>query len=99
LEQVHNGDVQEVVVTYKDRLCRFGHELVEWIFEKANVKFVVLGTNDNVQDLTRELSDDLLAITTVFVAKNNGFRAASLRKQRKEALVHKEEIDNGTQKE
>jgi predicted site-specific integrase-resolvase len=83
LEQVHSGTVTEVVVTYRDRMCRFGYELVEWIFKKANVKLVVLGTNDDVKDMSRELSDDLLAITTVFVAKNNGLRAAHYRKQRK----------------
>jgi putative resolvase len=85
LEQVHSGNVKEVVVTYKDRMCRFGFELVEWIFKKANVKFVVLGTNTDVKDISRELSDDLLAITTVFVAKHNGQRASYYRKQRKDA--------------
>ena len=32
LELVHKGDVAEVVVAYRDRLCRFGIELIEWIF-------------------------------------------------------------------
>jgi predicted site-specific integrase-resolvase len=95
LEQVHSGDVDQVVVAFKDRLCRFGFELVEWIFKKANVKLVVLGSNTDTKDISRELSDDLLAITTVFVAKNNGLRAASYKKQRKEANqknVEKERI-------
>lgn len=83
LESVHSGNVSEVVVAYKDRLCRFASELVEWIFKKSNVKLVVLNTHDDVKDMSRELSDDLLAITTVFVAKNNGLRAAHYRKQRK----------------
>ena len=85
LEQAYNGTIEKVVVAYKDRMCRFGLELVEWIFEKSNVKFVVLSKDAEEQDSSRELSDDLLAITTVFVAKNNGIRAAKYRKQRKEA--------------
>src|SRR5205085_7590012 len=28
-------EVEEVVITRKDRLCRFGSELVEWIFDTA----------------------------------------------------------------
>ena len=92
LEQVHSGNVKEVVVTYKDRLCRFGFELVEWIFKKANVKLVVLGSDTSTKDMSRELSDDLLAITTVFVAKHNGQRAAYYRKQRKE--TEKTSIEN-----
>ena len=84
LERVSNGDIKEIVVTYRDRVCRFGYELVEWIFKKSNAKIVVLNSNPDAQDISRELSDDLLAITTVFVAKNNGLRAASYRRARKE---------------
>jgi predicted site-specific integrase-resolvase len=83
LERSHQGLISELVVSYKDRLCRFGYELVEWIFEKANVKLVVLNQNLEEQGTTRELSDDLLAITTVFVAKSNGLRAGQYRKERK----------------
>lgn len=82
LEHVHNGDVEQIVVTYRDRVCRFGYELVEWIFKKAAVKLVVLGS-DIGSDRTNELAEDLLAITTVFVAKNNGLRAGKLKQLRK----------------
>ena len=82
LEAVHKGDVGTVVVTYKDRLCRFGNELVEWIFKKANVKLVVLSKSDEEDDPSREVSEDLLAITTVFVARNNGLRAGRYRRER-----------------
>ena len=84
LEAVHKGTVDTVVVTYKDRLCRFGNELAEWIFKKADVKLVVLSKGDDQEDPSRELSEDLLAITTVFVARNNGLRAGRYRRQRNE---------------
>ena len=45
LEDVYKGNIQEIVVTYKDRLCRFGFELVEWILKKHNVKLLVLNTS------------------------------------------------------
>ena len=77
LERVHKGVVDEVVVRHKDRLCRYGLELVEWIMEKAGTRLVVLCTPDDEKDnSTRELADDLLAITTVFVARHNGRRSA-----------------------
>jgi predicted site-specific integrase-resolvase len=84
LEQVHNGTIQEVVVTYKDRMCRFGFELVQWIFKKSNAKLVVLGANSEIKSTSNELSEDLLAVITVFVAKNNGLRAGQYRRDRKE---------------
>lgn len=91
LEQVNKGDISQVVVTYRDRLCRFGFELVEWILKKSNVKLVVLNSNIDQKDISRELSDDLLAITTVFVARNNGLRAGAYRRERKEIEDAKKE--------
>ncbi len=89
LERVHDGFVEKVVVAYKDRLCRFGSELVEWIFKKADTKLLVLSRNEDVHDLSRELSEDLLAITTVFVAKNNGLRSGLYKKERQKRTSRK----------
>ena len=36
------GDISEIVVTHRDRLCRFGFELIERIVSKFNGKIVVL---------------------------------------------------------
>lgn len=94
LEQVIKGDIEKIVVTYKDRLCRFGIELVEWLFKKFNVKLLVLSQNIDQKDISRELAEDLLAITTVFVARNNGLRAGAYRRQRKEASIRDEEGEN-----
>ena len=82
LEEVHKGNVGKIVVTYKDRLCRFGGDLMDWIFQKADVKLLVLNQDYKETDPTIELADDLLAITTVFVARNNGLRAGRYRKER-----------------
>src|SRR5690606_14267084 len=97
LEQVYDGIVEEVVVTYKDRLCRFGFELVEWIFKKSGTKLVVLSqTERNEENDSRELAEDLLTITTVFVARNNGLRAGQKRKRRKEIENDKDNKRNKT---
>ena len=82
LERVHSGTVSEVVVRHKDRLCRYGLELLEWIFKKAGTKLVVL-SHEQEASSTKELADDLLAITTVFVARHNGQRSAENRRKRK----------------
>ena len=42
LESANSGDVGEVVVAHKDRLSRFGFELIRWIIEKHGGKLVVL---------------------------------------------------------
>jgi predicted site-specific integrase-resolvase len=86
LERVNQGNVKTVVVTYRDRLCRFGIELVEWIFKKADVKLLVLDRIDNEKNSSLELAEDLLAITTVFVARNNGIRAGQYRRERSKKM-------------
>jgi predicted site-specific integrase-resolvase len=92
LDNAHNELVQEVVVTHRDRLCRFGFELIEWLFEKYKVKLVVLSALSEKQGETsgscestgayNELAEDLLAVTNFFVARNNGLRSAHNRRCR-----------------
>jgi predicted site-specific integrase-resolvase len=82
LERISTGTVRELVVTHKDRLARFGVELVEWICRQHETMLVVLGDVEVPAD-EDELRDDLLAVTTFFVARNNGRRSAENRKRRK----------------
>jgi putative resolvase len=99
LERVLAGLVKEVVVMHKDRLCRFGSELMELIFKQTGTKFVVHCASDGAEEDTRELADDLLAVTTVFVARHNGLRSGANRRRRaatKEAQdVDVEESERG----
>jgi putative resolvase len=93
LDKISSNMVEEVVVLHKDRLCRFGFELVEWICSKHSTSLIV-HNKAGVDCDQRELADDLLAITNYFVAKNNGRRAAKNRKERKKA-----ELDQRIQKQ
>jgi len=82
LELVFNRTVQEVVVAYKDRLCRIGFDLFETIFRSHQVRLLV--QNQTLGGRQEELDEDLLSIVNVFVAKNNGRRSANNRKRRRE---------------
>ena len=81
LDKTFAGLVQEVIVLHKDRLCRYGIEILEFIFQKFGTKFVVHSQETKVDD-TKDLADDLLAITTIFVARHNGRRSAANRRRR-----------------
>jgi predicted site-specific integrase-resolvase len=73
MDLAHKGELQEVVVTYKDRLCRFGFELFEYILEtQSNAKIMVLCHNSTSKE--SELATDLLSIITVFSARMHGLR-------------------------
>jgi putative resolvase len=83
LERVNQGMVQKVVVRHRDRLCRFGFELLEFIFQQKGVQLLVHSKGNDMEDDTQELADDLIAITNFFVARANGKRSASNRRERK----------------
>ena len=73
MDLAHKGELQEVVVTYKDRLCRYGFELFEYILEtQSNAKIMVLCHNSTSKE--SELATDLLSIITVFSARMHGLR-------------------------
>ena len=83
LELAIKGDIQEVVVTHKDRLCRFGFELIEWIVQTfSHGRIVVLDQQKKSQQ--EELVDDLISIITVFSARIYGSRSHSIKKALKD---------------
>lgn len=85
LDEVEAGRVAKVVVTYRDRLARFGIELLEHTFRKHGTALdVVSRDEDAAQDAAQELGEDLLAVCNYFVAQNNGRRAAAQRRSRRE---------------
>jgi len=88
LESAKNGYVEEVVVTHKDRLCRFGFELVNRIItEWSNGKIVVLDHKETSPE--QELVSDLLSIVTVFSSRLYGLRSHDIKRKIKESTSTK----------
>jgi predicted site-specific integrase-resolvase len=61
LEQSMQGNISEVVVAHRDRLCRFAYELLGWIFSYNGIKLVVLNQEKD-ESPDSELTDDILSI-------------------------------------
>jgi predicted site-specific integrase-resolvase len=82
-----NGKINEFVVVHKDRLTRFGYELVEnliKIYSKGEIKIIKQKKDIEPEE---ELVSDIMQLMNVFVARMNG-----LRKYKK----NKEKIENDT---
>lgn len=73
LELVFSRQVTEVVVAHKDRLCRFGFELFEFIFQKHGAVLKVL-EDQGIKEPIQEFAEDVLSIVTVFTARYYGSR-------------------------
>ena len=80
IELINKKQVDIIVVLYKDRLLRYGFELVEYFGKLNNVKIEVIDKIDKNQD--QELVEDLVQIITVFSCKLQGKR----KKKTKELL-------------
>lgn len=72
--------IGEVVVAHRDRLCRFGFELIEQLITKAGGKITVLDNNKNTTP-QEELADDLLSIIHIFSCRQMGRRSYSRKEQ------------------
>jgi excisionase family DNA binding protein len=66
--------VVEVVVTYKDRLTRFGFEYLHALFLTCGVRLTVLNAAEGTTP-EKELTDDLIAIITSFSGRLYGLRS------------------------
>jgi predicted site-specific integrase-resolvase len=89
LKKVASGNIEKVVVTYRDRLCRYGIELIDWIFTEHNVELVVLCKEIDTLD-TEEFATDILDVCNYFVSKYNGKKAAKYRSERKRLASNKD---------
>lgn len=73
IERVNNHEVNKVVVLYKDRLVRFGFELIKLFCELNGTDIEVIDQSQISKE--QELSDDLIQIVTVFANRLYGSRS------------------------
>ena len=69
------GSVERIVVSHKDRLLRFGAEIIFQICEAFNTQVIIITRNDEKIAFEEELAQDVLEIITVFSAKLYGSRS------------------------
>ena len=80
--------VSRIVINYKDRLLRFGYEMIEQVCRLNDVKIEIINyTEDKTYE--EELVEDVLSVVTVFSARLYGSRSHKAKKMTntiKEAL-------------
>jgi putative resolvase len=75
LDRLMRPDKLTIVVTCRDRLARFGFELIEYMVEQNGGRILVL--DNTVHCPESELTSDLLAILHVFSRRMHGLRKYS----------------------
>jgi excisionase family DNA binding protein len=74
LEQIMSGQMGRLVLTHKDRLLRFGAELVFSLCAVKNIEVVIINQGED-PSFEEELAKDVLEIITVFSARLYGSRS------------------------
>ena len=75
LDRLLRGDKLKVIVACRDRLCRFGFELIQYMVEQNGGEILVL--DQTVHCPQTELTTDLLSIIHVFSCRMHGLRKYS----------------------
>jgi excisionase family DNA binding protein len=79
INKILSNDAGRLVITHKDRLLRFGAELVFSICEAKNVEVVIINKGEDVT-FEEDLAKDVLEIITVFSARLYGSRSKKNKK-------------------
>ena len=75
IKRILCGDVGRLVLTHKDRLLRFGSELVFAICEEMETEVVIINKTSSEISFEQELVQDVLELITVFSARLYGSRS------------------------
>ena len=84
IDKITNGEIDKVVILYKDRLIRFGYELIEKLCNKYGTEIEIIDNTEKTEE--QELVEDLIQIVTVFSCRLQGKRANKAKKMIKELM-------------
>jgi len=98
LDSCLQGTIGELVIAHRDRLCRFGFELLDYIVQKSGGKITVLDNEPN-KSTEQELAEDLLSIVHIYSCKQMGTRSYSNRpnKSSQNSVETKSESENDSE--
>ena len=74
LDLICSNEIERIVINYKDRLIRYGYEIIEEVCKHHNVSIEVINHTDD-KTYEEELVEDVLSIITVFSSRLYGSRS------------------------
>lgn len=79
IQLILEGKISRLVLTHKDRLLRFGAELIFALCEAKQIEVILINKGDEIS-FEEELAQDVLEIITVFSARLYGSRSKKNKK-------------------
>ena len=81
LEQAFKGELEEIVVAHRDRLCRLAWDHFQWLFNRLGVRLIVDSEEEKDASPGEQLADDLMSIIHVFSSRHYGIRSQRANKR------------------
>lgn len=79
LNLILSGQINTIIITDKDRICRFGFDFFEWFCKKYNTTIIIDHKDLKLNFATEELIEDLFTITNFFSNKLYGNKKFKLK--------------------
>ncbi len=93
VDRIVAGEIGRLIIAHKDRLARFGFDLIAHLCERHQCELLVLNTESLSPE--QEMVQDLMTIIHCFSSRLYGLR--NYRKALKEALAHGHNADDHAQ--
>ena len=75
IKMVCNNEVNNVYITYKDRLTRFGYRYLETVFSAHGVQIIIVKDGLVSKTVQEELVEDMMSLIASFSGKLYGLRS------------------------
>lgn len=89
---IKEDKIETLIIHYKDRLLRFGFELIEELAQSNNFKIIIVDDSESDKSKEQEFAEDLISIVHHFSMKLYGSR--NYKKKVANAVQNLEEIKN-----
>lgn len=86
IRRIESGEIEKVVVLYKEILIRFGFELIEYIAKLNQCTIEIIDNTEKTQE--QELVEDMIQIVNVFACRLQDKRATQAKKFVKDLKAH-----------
>lgn len=94
---VLSNEVDTIVIEFKDRLVRFGFDLIEHMCSYYNTKIIIIN-NSEIIDYRTEMTNDMIAIIHHFCMRLYGSRKSKIKiKEIQKSINSNENISNQVQ--
>ena len=94
LDSCIQGVIGEVVIAHRDRLSRFGFDLIKIIIEKSGGEITILDDEQN-KSSEQELAEDLLSIIHIYSCRQMGKRSYKIKQSK--SIENQNEADETTE--